>query len=112
MLAQKYIIQVMRGNQAVIRTYKRFTEFESFYELLEYRFPTHSLAEFPSRMQIFGKDETRKQFFSNLLNQIIQDYNNPNRPSSEYKMKLLFDFLSDRIMQDKIRKAKKAKKKR
>ncbi len=38
------------------------------------KYPAYEIQEFPSRFQIFNKEETRKAYFQNLLNQIIKDY--------------------------------------
>jgi hypothetical protein len=38
------------------------------------KYKNYSIKEFPSKFQVFGKEETRKMFFQNMLNQIIKDH--------------------------------------
>lgn len=38
------------------------------------KYKNYKLGEFPSKYQIIGKEETRKSFFQNMLNQIIKDH--------------------------------------
>lgn len=94
----------MLNKKSVVRSYKRFSEFESLYELLKNKFPAYEIEEFPSKFQIFGKEDTRKSYFQNLLNQIIRDYAKENLQVNKDLMRIIYNFLTFHIEQAKLRK--------
>ena len=38
------------------------------------KYKNYRIKEFPSKFQIFNKEETRKQYFQTMLNQVIKDH--------------------------------------
>jgi hypothetical protein len=50
---------------------KRYTEFQGLYDSLTIRYHNINFEKFPSRTQIFNKEETRKKFFNSLLSNIL-----------------------------------------
>ena len=79
MQTQKYIVEVSLARQIVVRCYKRYNEFEALYQLITMKYKNYDMGEFPSKFQILSKEETRKQYFQNMLNQIIKDHSHADR---------------------------------
>lgn len=50
---------------------KRYTEFQGLYDSLTYRYHNLSFPEFPSKTQVFHKEETRKKYFETFLTDIL-----------------------------------------
>ena len=50
---------------------KRYTEFQGLYDSLTYRYHNLTFPKFPSKTQVFHKEETRKKYFDNLLIDIL-----------------------------------------
>lgn len=50
---------------------KRYTEFQGLYDSLTLRYHNITFPKFPSKTQVFKKEETRKGFFNTLLNDIL-----------------------------------------
>lgn len=50
---------------------KRYTEFQGLYDSLTYRYHNINFEKFPSKTQVFNKEDTRKKFFENLLSNIL-----------------------------------------
>jgi hypothetical protein len=63
------------------------------------KYQNYDLGEFPSKFQIFGKEETRKEFFQTMLNKIIQDHSWKNQSyavleSNRRLLSILYLFLT------------------
>jgi len=50
---------------------KRYTEFQGLYDSLTYRYHNLTFPKFPSKTQVFHKEETRKKYFDSLLTDIL-----------------------------------------
>lgn len=50
---------------------KRYTEFQGLYDSLTYRYHNLTFPKFPSKTQVFHKEETRKKYFDSLLVDIL-----------------------------------------
>ena len=50
---------------------KRYTEFQGLYDSLTFRYHNLTFPKFPSKNQVFYKEETRKKFFDSLLMDIL-----------------------------------------
>lgn len=53
------------------KVFKRYTEFQGLYDSLTYRYHNINFEKFPSKTQVFNKEETRKKFFDNLFTNIL-----------------------------------------
>ena len=53
------------------KVFKRYTEFQGLYDSLTFRYHNINFEKFPSKTQVFHKEETRKKFFDNLLANIL-----------------------------------------
>ena len=71
---------------------KRYTEFHGLWDTVTEKYKNFNYPEFPSKIQIFNKNETRKKFFDVFLRTIL----NLGKKHPEIKrdiMKILFEFL-------------------
>jgi len=50
---------------------KRYTEFQGLYDSLTYRYHNLTFPKFPSKNQVFHKEETRRKYFDTLLVDIL-----------------------------------------
>ena len=50
---------------------KRYTEFQGLYDSLTLRYHNLTFPKFPSKTQVFHKEETRKNYFDSLLHDIL-----------------------------------------
>lgn len=62
-----------------MRSFKRFNDFEALYQLIKMKYKNEDLGEFPSKFQIFGKEETRKEFFEKFLDKLIKGHQENRR---------------------------------
>src|SRR5579872_3576986 len=51
---------------------KRYTEFAGLYDTIKMKYQNVNFPEFPSKMQLFKKLETRKKYFDIFLRTILQ----------------------------------------
>ena len=59
------------------------------------KFRNFDLGAFPSKYQVFGKDETRKQYFEWLMNKIIENFvHNPENDASKRLFSILYLFMT------------------
>lgn len=59
------MIDIFLGKKQVGRSLRRYNDFEAFHEVLStnYRNMDLGMEEFPSKYQLIGKDEKRRQYF-------------------------------------------------
>lgn len=59
-----------------MRCLKRYSEFEALYEVIRMNFKNIDLGigNFPSKFQVLNREETRRSYFEDMLNQIIHIY--------------------------------------
>lgn len=97
----------------MIRCYKRYNEFEALHELIQMKYKNYKIKEFPSKFQIFGKEETRKMYFQNMLNTIIKDHSQENHHSggmhetSRRLLSIIYLFLTSSVEEQKLKKLRK-----
>ena len=92
-LKTTYEVRLLIMNRNVEYTInKRYNEFAGFYDTLTIKYKNLNFPEFPSKFQLFNKEETRKNNFSKLL-QFVLTLSVNHREIKRDLMKILYEFL-------------------
>ena len=70
-------MELLIKGEVIIRCLKRYNEFEALNQVLNMNFKNIDLAmasDFPSKYQVVHREETRRKYFEDLLNKIVQIY--------------------------------------
>ncbi len=65
------VLKIKMDYEYTYKVNKRYTEFQGLYDSLTYRYHNLTFPRFPSKTQVFHKEETRKKYFDNLLVDIL-----------------------------------------
>lgn len=71
---------------------KRYTEFQGFYDSLTIRYQNINIPAFPSKFDIFKKEEKRRKFFDSLLKTVVQ-LSQAHPEIKKELLKLLYEFI-------------------
>ncbi|KAL4454641.1 hypothetical protein ABPG74_021846 [Tetrahymena malaccensis] len=67
-----YPIDIQLGEIEKITVYKRYSEFEALYQVLEMKYNNFKFPELPSKLQVFNKNQTRKKSFQEVFDTILK----------------------------------------
>ncbi|EAR97919.2 PX domain protein (macronuclear) [Tetrahymena thermophila SB210] len=67
-----YPIDIQLGEVEKITVYKRYSEFEALYQVLEMKYHNFKFPELPSKLQVFNKSQTRKKSFQEVFDTILK----------------------------------------
>jgi len=85
---------------------KRYTEFEGLHDSLTFRYKNINFQELPSKFQLFGKKETRRKFFEDFLNFILQICQKHDSIKKDL-LKIVYDFIFSDVIATKEKSKKK-----
>ena len=95
-----YINSSIKEKSFEVYSEKTYDDFEILYEILVDKFKNISLPEFPPKIQIFNKEETRAKYFDSLLNKLLSLAKN-NPESSRTFLSILYQFVIDSTLKEK-----------
>lgn len=95
-----YINSSIKDKSFEVYSEKTYDDFEILYEILVDKFKNISLPEFPPKIQIFNKEETRAKYFDSLLNKLLSLAKN-NPESSRTFLSILYQFVIDSTLKEK-----------
>ncbi|KAL4499252.1 hypothetical protein ABPG72_006838 [Tetrahymena utriculariae] len=67
-----YPIDIQLEEVEKITVYKRYSEFEALYQVLEMKYHNFKFPELPSKLQVFNKNQTRKKSFQEVFDTILK----------------------------------------
>ena len=71
---------------------KRYTEFAGLFDTITMRYKNFNFPEFPSKLQLFNKVETRKKYFDTFIRTVLHIGHNHKEIKKDI-IKILYEFL-------------------